>query len=124
MSMTAHVVFDAVDPAAPVTTSEKAIAEVLRGVIGFQGLLLSDDLSMKALGGGLGDRAAAARRAGCDIALHCNGEMAEMQAVAAAAGRLEGRSAARAAAALAWPRGEAACDPEALQARLDELLAD
>lgn len=124
ISMTAHVVFEAVDPDAPVTTSKTAIAEVLRGIIGFQGLLLSDDLSMKALGGTLGARAAAARAAGCDIALHCNGDMAEMREVAAAAGGLEGPAAERAAAALAWRRACEACDPEALQARLDQLLAD
>ncbi len=123
MSMTAHVVFDAIDAAAPATTSARVIAEVVRGAIGFQGLLFSDDLSMQALGGGLGERAAAARAAGCDIALHCNGEMAEMQAVAAAAGPLEGAAAARAEAALAWPRGAAVCDAPALQARLDDLLA-
>ena len=122
ISMTAHVVFEAVDPTAPATTSPKVISEILRGEIGFQGLLLSDDLSMQALGGSLGERAAAARKAGCDIALHCNGRMEEMQEVAAAAGPLEGESAPRAEAALGRLRAPEPCDPRALKARLDALL--
>ena len=84
--MTAHVVYSAIDPKAPATTSRKVIDEVIRGEIGFDGLLLSDDLSMQALEGGLGERAAAALTAGCDIALHCNGDPVEMQAVAAQVG--------------------------------------
>ncbi|MEX2616114.1 MAG: beta-N-acetylhexosaminidase [Alphaproteobacteria bacterium] len=87
-AMTAHVVYDAVDPDHPATTSAIVIRDVIRGAIGFDGLLISDDLSMKALQGGLGARAAAARRAGCDVVLHCNGAMPEMQAVAAESGRL------------------------------------
>ncbi len=73
MAMTAHVVFTAIDPSAPVTMSKKAIAEVIRGDIGFDGLLMSDDLSMRALSGTLGERARASFEAGCDLALHCNG---------------------------------------------------
>lgn len=100
MAMTAHVVYTALDPDSPATTSRKVIGEVIRGWIGFDGLLMSDDLSMKALSGDLGGRAAAATAAGCDIALHCNGRMAEMKAVAAACGPLQGRAAARAEAAI------------------------
>ena len=100
MAMTAHIVFRALDPDRPVTTSKRVIEAVIRGDIGFDGLLLSDDLSMEALKGTLGERAAAASEAGCDILLHCNGAMAEARAVAEASPPLDGRAAERAAAAL------------------------
>ena len=100
MAMTAHIVFRALDPDRPVTTSKHVVDTVIRGEIGFDGLLLSDDLSMEALKGTLGERAAAASAAGCDILLHCNGVMAEARAVAAAAPVLAGRAAERASAAL------------------------
>jgi beta-N-acetylhexosaminidase len=79
--MTAHVLYTALDPGRPATTSPKVIADVIRGEIGFDGVLVSDDLGMKALGGPLGARAGDALAAGCDLALHCSGAMAEMQAV-------------------------------------------
>jgi beta-N-acetylhexosaminidase len=101
MAMTAHVIYAAVDAAAPATTSRKVMRQVVRGTIGFAGLVMSDDLSMQALSGGFAARAAAARAAGCDIALHCNGSMAEMKGVVEGAGELAGRAAARARAALA-----------------------
>ena len=82
MAMTAHVVFTAVDADAPVTVSAKAIGEVIRGYIGFDGLLMSDDLSMQALSGTLEERARSSFSAGCDLALHCNGKMEEMATVA------------------------------------------
>lgn len=82
-AMTGHLLFEAIDPDACVTVSARAVREVIRDHIGFDGLLLSDDLSMQALGGGLGDRAGRAIGAGCDIALHCNGQMAEMAEIAA-----------------------------------------
>lgn len=100
-AMTAHVVYEAVDPEHPATTSAAVIRDVIRGAIGFDGLLISDDLSMKALQGGLGARAAAACRAGCDVVLHCNGAMPEMQAVAAECGRLSPDAERRIAAARA-----------------------
>jgi len=81
-AMTAHVVFTALDPRAPATISRKIIRDKIRGDIGFDGLLMSDDLSMKALGGTFQQKVRGALRAGCDIVLHCNGDMAEMQAVA------------------------------------------
>jgi beta-N-acetylhexosaminidase len=84
--MTAHVLFEAIDPAAALTVSASGIREIVRGHIGFDGLLLSDDLSMQALGGTLGERAARALSAGCDVALHCNGAIDEMREVAANAG--------------------------------------
>jgi beta-N-acetylhexosaminidase len=85
-AMTGHLLFDAVDPTAAITVSARGVKEVIRGHIGFDGLLLSDDLSMQALGGSLGDRAARALAAGCDIALHCNGRMDEMTEVAGRTG--------------------------------------
>jgi beta-N-acetylhexosaminidase len=122
LAMTAHVLYPALDPARPATLSRTIIAEVIRGEIGFRGALLSDDLSMAALRGSLGERAAAARAAGCDIALHCNGRLAEMVEVLDAAGPLEGESAARAAAALACAKAPQAFDPAAGEARLGALL--
>jgi beta-N-acetylhexosaminidase len=100
IAMTAHVVYSALDPEHAATVSPKVVKEVIREHIGFHGLLLTDDLSMKALRGGLGERAEAAIAAGCDIALHCNGKMEEMVEVAAASPRLAGEAAKRAEAAL------------------------
>src|SRR3546814_18004991 len=89
MAMTAHVLYPAWDATRAATLSPYIVREVIRGRVGFDGLLLTDDLSMQALRGTLAERTAAAREAGCDIALHCNGRMAEMEQVAAAAGRLD-----------------------------------
>ncbi|MBV9995307.1 MAG: beta-N-acetylhexosaminidase [Caulobacteraceae bacterium] len=100
MGMTAHVVYTALDPERPATCSPAVIRRVIRGAIGFDGLLMTDDLSMKALSGGFEARAQAALAAGCDVALHCNGSMAEMKAVAAGARPLAGAAARRAKAAL------------------------
>ena len=100
MAMTAHVVFAALDPDHPATTSRRAIRQVIRGEIGFDGLLLTDDLSMKALSGDFETRARDALAAGCDVVLHCNGVMAEMTAVAGGARPLAGAAARRAKAAL------------------------
>jgi beta-N-acetylhexosaminidase len=123
VAMTAHVVFTAVDPAASVTVSEKAIGEVIRGHIGFDGLLMSDDLSMRALSGTLAERARASYAAGCDLALHCNGSMEEMVAIAAVAPYLEGTALKRFDAALARLREPQAFDrASAEQARLDSLV--
>ncbi|MBL6935688.1 MAG: beta-N-acetylhexosaminidase [Alphaproteobacteria bacterium] len=96
-AMTAHVVYEAMDPEHPATMSSVVIAEVIRGHMGFDGVLVSDDLSMKALGGDMASRAAAALEAGCDLALHCNGEMDEMEAVAEGARLLLQQSVARVA---------------------------
>ena len=83
-AMTAHVVYTAFDALRPATTSPVVIRELIRGRIGCEAVLLSDDLSMKALKGDFAERAAATLDAGCDLVLHCNGDMAEMRAVAAA----------------------------------------
>jgi beta-N-acetylhexosaminidase len=85
-AMTGHLLFEAIDREAAITVSARAVKEVIRGHIGFDGLLLSDDLSMQALGGALGERASRALAAGCDMALHCNGRMDEMVDIAARTG--------------------------------------
>ena len=72
--MTAHVVFTAYDPVAPATTSVTMVSQVIRDSIGFEGLLMSDDVSMGALSGSLAERTRAALAAGCDVVLHCNGQ--------------------------------------------------
>jgi beta-N-acetylhexosaminidase len=95
------VVFTAIDPVAPATASAAIVHDVIRGSIGFAGLLMSDDISMGALSGSLGERTRAALAAGCDVVLHCNGDPAEMAAVAGVAPSLEGEASRRAAAALA-----------------------
>jgi len=101
MAMTAHVVYAAIDPRRPATTSRRAIRDVIRGEIGFSGLLMSDDLSMKALSGDFAERTRASLAAGCDVVLHCNGDMAEMKPIAEACRPLSGLSRRRAEAALA-----------------------
>lgn len=85
-AMTGHLLFEAIDAVDCITVSARGVKEIVRGHIGFDGLLLSDDLSMQALGGSLGDRAARALAAGCDIALHCNGRMTEMVEIAGRVG--------------------------------------
>ena len=101
LGMTAHVVFSSIDPVAPATTSVTMVREVIRGFIGFQGLLMSDDISMDALSGTPAERSRAALAAGCDIVLHCNGDFAEMNAVAGSVPELAAEAAARADKALA-----------------------
>lgn len=100
LGMTAHVVYTAIDPIAPATTSVTLVRDVIRGWLGFAGLLMSDDISMGALSGSIEARARTAIAAGCDVILHCSGELAEMQAVASAVPVLAGEAAARADAAL------------------------
>ena len=120
MAMTAHVIYAAIDAKRPATTSRAVMRRVIRGAIGFDGLVMSDDLSMKALAGGFQDRAASAIAAGCDMILHCNGDMAEMQAVVAGAGRLRGRALRRAQAALArLPKAVEPFDAAEGRARFD-----
>lgn len=120
--MTAHVRFTAIDPERPATTSKAVIGDVIRGTIGFQGLLFTDDLSMEALRGSLGERAADARDAGCDILLHCNGKLDEAEAVAAAARPFGGLAEARANAALGRVGPPQPFDAGQARARLAELL--
>ncbi len=104
MAMTAHMVYEAVDAERPATLSPRVMAEVVRGLIGYDGLVMTDDLSMQALSGSLAERAEAAVAAGCDMLLHCNGRLDEMRRVAGAAPVLAGRAEERAHAALARRR--------------------
>ncbi|HEY1709228.1 MAG TPA: beta-N-acetylhexosaminidase [Rhizomicrobium sp.] len=122
MAMTAHVIYEAIDPVRPATISPRVVKEAIRGEIGFDGLLLSDDLSMNALSGTLGQRTKAALFAGCDIALHCNGNMDEMRAVAHEASSLDGLSLRRAETALSHLTKPEAFDAPAAEAHLAELL--
>lgn len=100
-AMTAHVVYSAIDATAPASTSSRVIERVIRGRIGFEGLLMSDDLGMQALSGAIGERAAAVCAAGCDVALECSGDLASAQAAAAAAPVLAGQAEERFEACLA-----------------------
>jgi len=100
LGMTAHIVYTAIDPIAPATTSVTLVRDVIRDWLGFRGLLMSDDISMGALSGSIEERSRAAIAAGCDVVLHCNGELDEMRAVASAVPVLAGEAAARAEAAL------------------------
>jgi beta-N-acetylhexosaminidase len=123
LGMTAHVVFTAFDPVAPATTSVTMVQDVIRDSIGFEGLLMSDDISMGALSGSLGERALAALGAGCDMILHCNGRLDEMRELAPVMPVLAGAAARRAAAALAARRAPADIDLGAARQTLAALLA-
>jgi len=101
IGMTAHILIPAIDPDAPSSASAKIISEVIRGEIGFDGLLMCDDLGMGALAGTMQERARAVLEAGCDVVLHCSGTFAEMEAVASATPELSGNAARRFDAALA-----------------------
>ncbi len=100
MAMSAHVVYTHIDPTAPATLSKIVIDDIVRGHIGFDGLLMTDDLSMKALTGSFRERAERAIAAGCDIVLHCNGDLAEARPIAEGAPPLAGAALARAEKAL------------------------
>ncbi len=121
-AMTAHVVYRAIDASHPATTSARVIEGVIRGAIGFDGVLVTDDLSMKALKDGPGPSAGAALAAGCDLALHCNGVLAEMQSVAEAVGPCTAATLGRLARAEAMRRQPRPIDVAEAQRRLDGLL--
>jgi beta-N-acetylhexosaminidase len=123
LGMTAHVVFSAIDPVAPATTSVTIVRDVIRDSIGFSGLLMSDDVSMGALSGSLGERARAALAAGCDMILHCNGKIDEMLEVAAAVPQLAGAALGRAVAALALRKPAASLDIAARRTEFFKLMA-
>ncbi|WP_426442965.1 beta-N-acetylhexosaminidase [Bradyrhizobium genosp. P] len=122
MAMTAHVVFSALDPAHPATTSATIIEQVIRGVIGFQGLLMSDDVSMNALAGSVAERTRAIIAAGCDMVLHCNGNIDEMREVARETPELTGMALERANQALAARKPPQPLDRQAARAELDALM--
>ena len=123
MAMTAHVIYTAIDKTAPATLSRKVIKSVIRAQIGFRGLLITDDLSMKALSGTLKEKSSAALNAGCDMLLHCNGKLEEMREVAAAAGDLKGRALRRAKAALKSARKPQAFDKRAALKDLELVVS-
>jgi beta-N-acetylhexosaminidase len=122
MAMTAHVVFSAYDAAQPATTSATMIERVIRGLIGFQGLLMSDDVGMNALAGSIAERTKALLAAGCDMVLACSGEPEEMQQVARETPELSGKALARANAALASRQAPKPFDRHAARAELDGLI--
>jgi beta-N-acetylhexosaminidase len=122
MAMTAHVVFSALDPVQPATTSATIIGQVIRGAIGFQGLLMSDDVSMNALSGSIAERTRAVFSAGCDLVLHCNGRLDEMREVAAETPELSGRALERAERALASRKAPLPFDRIQGRAELDAMI--
>jgi beta-N-acetylhexosaminidase len=121
-AMTAHVVYSALDRAHPATTSRVVIDKVIRGAIGFDGLLISDDLSMKALGGRFEDRTRASLEAGCDVILHCNGDMTEMTAIASELRPLSAAAEVRVAHGTAQKRKRVPFDRAEAAARVARLL--
>ncbi len=129
MAMTGHVIYNAYDPDNAATCSEIMINQIIRGRIGFDGLLMSDDLDMKALSGTLAERAKASLRAGCDVVLQCNGVLDDMRQVAAATHSLDGKALARANAAQPHShpgtidRAAAEAEADAWAARLSGGLA-
>src|SRR5262249_53894346 len=122
MAMTAHVVFCMLDPAQPATTSATIIQQVIRGGIGFQGLLMSDDVSMNALAGSIAERTRAIVGAGCDMVLHCNGKLDEMREVASQTPELSGKALERAVKALASRKAPQPFDRRAARAELVALV--
>jgi beta-N-acetylhexosaminidase len=123
MAMTAHVVFSALDPVHPATTSATIIQQVIRGVIGFQGLLMSDDVSMNALSGSIAERTRAIFSAGCDMTLHCNGQLEEMREVAAETPELAGKALQRADQALASRKAPQPFDRAAARTELEAMMS-
>ncbi|WP_102958252.1 beta-N-acetylhexosaminidase [Mangrovicella endophytica] len=117
-AMTAHLLYSDIDPVRPATLSPTVIHDIIRQEIGFEGLLMSDDISMKALKGDISELSRAALAAGCDVVLHCNGDMTEMRAVASAARPLDGEVARRAVAA------ESVIGAGAQDAQEDDLRAE
>ena len=122
-AMTAHIVYSAIDPRQPATMSRQVIDRVIRGVIGFDGVLVSDDIGMGALAGSIGDRVRGSLEVGCDLVLHCSGKLDEMAEAAEAASPLTPAAGARLA------RGEALrrtsrrdFDRRAAEARFDVLV--
>jgi beta-N-acetylhexosaminidase len=124
LGMTAHVVFSAIDPVAPATTSVTMVRDVIRGSIGFRGLLMSDDISMGALSGSIAERSRAALAAGCDVVLHCNGDLAEMTAVAGVVPELAREAGRRAEAALAARKAPEEFDVGAARAMFTRMVAE
>jgi beta-N-acetylhexosaminidase len=123
MAMTAHVIYEALDADNPATLSRRVIRDVIRKLVGFNGLLMTDDLSMKALGGTFAEKGQRALDAGCDMLLHCGGDMGEMEEVAAVAGVLGGKAMRRAKLALKARRKPLPYDKKAALKDLEAILA-
>ena len=122
--MTAHIVYEALDPDRPATLSPVVVRDHIRGRIGFDGLLLTDDLSMKALTGSFADRASSSLAAGCDVVLHCNGDMAEMQAVAGGLREMDGEAMRRSENARSWLAvRRTPIDAAAAEAELEDIFS-
>jgi len=121
--MSAHVVYTAIDPESPGTWSKTVVEDIIRRDIGFNGLLMTDDLSMKALTGDFRTRAERAIAAGCDVVLHCNGDLSEARPVAEGAPELSGAALARAARALDCVRSCAPLDEVAARAEFAAAFA-
>jgi beta-N-acetylhexosaminidase len=121
IAMTAHIIYSAIDPENPATTSSKVILDIIREEIGFDGLLISDDLSMEALGGDFSYRTQAALSAGCDVVLHCNGDMFEMREISDVVFDLSDKSADRLERALGQIGGFESLDRGVALERLTEL---
>lgn len=122
MAMTAHIVYTALDADRPATTSTTVVDDIIRGELGFDGLLMSDDICMKALSGGLADRTDAVIAGGCDIVLHCNGDLDEMRVVAAAAPALSESGEERLQRALSAVAGRSQPDVDNALAELNDIL--
>ncbi|RED51033.1 beta-N-acetylhexosaminidase [Aestuariispira insulae] len=122
LGMTAHIVYPHIDPDQPATRSNQVIREIIRDELGFDGLLISDDLSMNALTGSLRERAECALNAGCDLALHCNGDWEEMQAVAQGSRLMSNDAWEKWQAAQSSLKPAPAIDRDALFNRLQQLL--
>ncbi len=120
MAMTAHIIYEAFDKNAPATQSKTVIQNIIRDEIGFDGLIMTDDLSMKALSGSFEERSEKSLEAGCDMILHCNGDMDEMKAVARVVPELTGKALDRAEIALAWAEKPQPHDREAALAAWEQ----
>jgi beta-N-acetylhexosaminidase len=124
MAMAAHVLYPAWDKALPASTSPTIVGKVIRGEIGFDGLLMSDDIAMEALSGTMAERARAVLAAGCDVVLHCSGAAVDNEAIASALREMTGKASARLSRAMARAgHGMSGADPMALAAKRDALLA-
>ena len=124
MAMTAHVIYTAFDRENPATLSPTVVKKVIRQQIGFSGLLMTDDLAMKALSGSFAEKTARSLAAGCDVVLHCNGDMTEMEQVARAAGTLRGKALRRARMALRSARKPQPFDRKAALKDLEALVSE
>jgi beta-N-acetylhexosaminidase len=122
LGMVAHVVYAAIDPGRPASISPIVIGETIRGALAFDGLLFSDDISMQALAGDVADRTRSLLSAGCDVVVHCNGDLDEMRGVASAVTPMTEAAWARWTRAQARLKPPSPIDPAKLRARLDELL--